>query len=92
MPDRNGKPDTLEARAQFTNNPEPRCPCVLLLDVSWSMEGARLQALQTAVGEFKKNICEDSLTSVRAEIAVVAFSEKNPGSSGLRNRQGLPTT
>ena len=76
MPDRNGKPDTLEARAQFANNPEPRCPCVLLLDVSWSMEGARLQALRSAVAEFKTKICEDTLTSVRAEIAVVAFSEK----------------
>ena len=27
------------ADAEFAENPEPRCPCVLLLDTSTSMQG-----------------------------------------------------
>lgn len=27
------------AAAEFAENPEPRCPCILLLDTSGSMEG-----------------------------------------------------
>ena len=35
----------LEDMVEFVDNPEPRCPCVLLLDVSGSMTGSRIQAL-----------------------------------------------
>lgn len=29
----------------FAENPEPRCACLLVLDVSGSMEGERIEAL-----------------------------------------------
>ena len=34
------KSGKLEDLIEFAENPEPRCPCVLLLDTSGSMEGA----------------------------------------------------
>ena len=35
----------LEESVEFAENPEPRCPCVLLLDTSGSMPGEKLAAL-----------------------------------------------
>ena len=35
----------LEEAIEFAENPEPRCPCVLLLDTSGSMQGASIEAL-----------------------------------------------
>jgi uncharacterized protein with von Willebrand factor type A (vWA) domain len=34
----------LEETVEFAENPEPRCPCVLLLDTSSSMRGAPITA------------------------------------------------
>src|SRR5262245_10239271 len=34
-----------EAGLEFADNPEPRCPCVLLVDTSGSMKGDRIRAL-----------------------------------------------
>ena len=39
MPDKPIRDSLLEDMVEFVDNPEPRCPCVLLLDVSYSMEG-----------------------------------------------------
>jgi len=55
-------------------NPEKRCPCVLLLDVSGSMSaGGKLAEMETGVREFKAAILEDSHTSKRVEVAVITF-------------------
>ena len=66
----------LEDMVEFVDNPEPRCPCVLLLDVSGSMTGSRIQALNNGVQVFKQEVTADSLTALRAEIAVVAFNHE----------------
>jgi hypothetical protein len=34
---------------EFAENPEPRCPCVLLLDTSSSMRGTPIAALQAGL-------------------------------------------
>ncbi len=34
----------LEEAVEFAENPEPRCPCVLLLDTSGSMQGAAIRS------------------------------------------------
>lgn len=54
-------------------NPEPRCPCVLLLDVSGSMAGSRISQLNEALLFYKKEVCTDSLAAQRVEPAVVTF-------------------
>ncbi|MYC37552.1 MAG: VWA domain-containing protein [Chloroflexi bacterium] len=62
--------------AEFVENPEPRCPCILVLDCSYSMSGPRIQALNDAVEQFKDEVCNDQLTAMRAEVAVIAYSHE----------------
>jgi uncharacterized protein YegL len=63
----------LEEAIEFAENPEPRCPCVLLLDTSGSMHGAALDALQEGLRTFRDNLRRDALASRRVEIAIITF-------------------
>jgi uncharacterized protein YegL len=58
---------------EFAENPEPRCPCVLLLDTSWSMRGKPIAALNEALVHFKDELMADSLAAKRIELAVMIF-------------------
>lgn len=64
----------LEESVEFAENPEPRCPCVLLLDTSGSMQGAPLAALNEGLRAFKSDLSKDPLASRRVEVAVVTFN------------------
>jgi uncharacterized protein YegL len=57
----------------FANNPEPRCPCLLLLDTSGSMLGAPIAELNAGLVTFKDELAADSLAMKRVEVAVVSF-------------------
>lgn len=57
----------------FADNPEPRCPCVLLLDVSGSMAGEPLRQLNEGVRLLKEELMNDELAFKRVEIAIVSF-------------------
>jgi len=57
----------------FADNPEPRCPCVLLLDTSGSMAGMPLMQLNEGVKTFKDELMQDSLATKRVEVAIVTF-------------------
>ncbi len=59
--------------AEFADNPEPRCPCVLLLDTSWSMNGQPIAELNEGLATFKEELLADSLAAKRVEIALVSF-------------------
>lgn len=59
--------------AEFADNPEPRCPCVLLLDVSASMSGAPMDELNKGLSEFQGQLLEDPLAMKRVEVSVVTF-------------------
>jgi len=59
--------------AIFAENPEPRCPCVLLLDTSSSMSGRPIQELNTGLIAFKDELVADHLASMRVEVAIVTF-------------------
>ncbi|MBT4141147.1 MAG: VWA domain-containing protein [Candidatus Latescibacteria bacterium] len=61
---------------EFAENPEPRCPCVLLLDTSGSMSGSAINALNEGLQTFKNALTEDGLASRRVEIAIVTFDSK----------------
>lgn len=58
---------------EFVDNPDPRCPCVLLLDVSGSMRGEPLRQLNDGLRVFKDELGADNLAARRVEIAVVTF-------------------
>src|SRR5262249_25007433 len=57
----------------FAENPEPRTPCVLLLDVSGSMQGDPIQQLNLGVAAYKDSLVADRLASKRVELAVITF-------------------
>lgn len=57
----------------FADNPEPRCPCVLLLDVSGSMSGQPIIELNAGLVSFKDELVADTLASKRVEVAIVGF-------------------
>lgn len=57
----------------FASNPEPRCPCVLLLDVSGSMSGAPINELNAGLAVFKDELAADALAMKRVEVAIVTF-------------------
>ena len=61
-------------QAEFAANPEARCSIVLLLDVSGSMSGQRLGAVNQALVKFHEIIRSDWGTALRADVAIVAFS------------------
>lgn len=64
---------SLQSSVQFANNPEPRCPCVLLLDTSGSMTGAPIEELQRGLKALRDDLVQDPLACQRVEIAVVTF-------------------
>src|SRR5262249_20375474 len=57
----------------FADNPEPRCPCLLLLDTSGSMVGAPITELNAGLVTLKDELAADALALKRVEVAVVTF-------------------
>lgn len=57
----------------FADNPEPRCPCLLLLDTSSSMAGSPISELNAGLVTFKDELVSDSMAIKRVEVAVVTF-------------------
>jgi uncharacterized protein YegL len=66
----------LEDAVEFAENPEPRCPCVLLLDTSGSMKGDPLDAMLAGLEAFRFDLAVDPLAARRVEVAVVAFDNR----------------
>jgi hypothetical protein len=58
---------------KFAENPEPRVPCVLLLDNSGSMDGNKIRLLNEGLVAFRDDVTRHSLAAKRAEIAVITF-------------------
>ncbi len=56
-------------------NYEQKCCCVLVLDVSGSMDGKRISELNKSIQAFHTDILSESTTANRLEIAVVEFSD-----------------
>ncbi len=61
--------------ASVAENPEQRCPCVLLLDVSGSMDGAAINQLNFGLLTFRDSIRKNELASMRVEVAVLTFGK-----------------
>lgn len=59
--------------SEFVDNPEPRCPCLLLLDTSASMAGRRINELNAGLGTFASQLTGDGLAAKRVEVAVLSF-------------------
>lgn len=57
----------------YLDNPETRCPVVLLLDTSSSMNGKPIEELNKGVIAFQQALIQDELASKRVEVAIVTF-------------------
>ena len=63
-------------QAEFAENPEARCSIVFILDVSGSMAGAKIDTLNEALVKFRDIIREDSVTALRADVAIITFDDE----------------
>lgn len=61
------------ADAEFAENPEQRCPCLLILDTSGSMSGNPINELNAGLAAFRDELQSDALAAKRVELAVVTF-------------------
>lgn len=55
------------------NNSAPRCPVVLLLDVSGSMDGQPIQELNAGLRQFINETANDEAASMSVELEVITF-------------------
>ena len=58
------------------SNPEARCPCVLLIDVSGSMNGDPIRELNNGLSAFQRALQQDDLAAMRVEVAIITFGNK----------------
>ena len=58
---------------KLAENPDPRAPCLLLLDTSASMSGEALNALNDGIKAFHSDVMKDELARRRVELALVSF-------------------
>ena len=59
--------------AEFAENPEQRCPVVLLLDTSYSMSGRPIAELNSGLATLREELLNDPMAAKRVELAVVTF-------------------
>lgn len=59
--------------AEFADNPEQRCACLLLLDTSGSMAGRPIEELNAGLATLQSELNADSLAAKRVELAIVTF-------------------
>ncbi|MFO7031071.1 hypothetical protein B9T07_13920 [Limnospira fusiformis CCALA 023] len=57
----------------YAENPDPRCPVVLLLDTSGSMSGQPIDQLNQGLVTFQQELSQDSLAARRVQVAIVTF-------------------
>lgn len=69
-------PNAFVDSVEFANNPEPRCSVVLMVDVSGSMNGAPIKALNDGLSEFAREIQKDTVAMMRADVALIEFDHE----------------
>jgi uncharacterized protein YegL len=58
---------------EVADNPAPRCPAILLLDNSYSMDGEPIKELNEGISSFQKSILSNEVASLSIELSVVTF-------------------
>ena len=71
---------------KLAENPDPRAPCLLLLDTSASMQGDAINALNEGLRTFHSDVMKDELARRRVELALVSF-----GYDGVKAQQDFVT-
>ena len=60
-------------QVEFVQKPEPRCPVVLVVDVSGSMAGKPIAELNQGLQDFAQTLKSDPLAALRVEVALITF-------------------
>lgn len=60
------------------DNPAPRCPVILLLDVSASMAGEPIEELNRGLQQFIEETSHDEAASRSVELEIITFGNWNP--------------
>ncbi len=71
---------------KLAENPDPRAPCLLLIDTSASMSGNPINALNDGLRTFYQDVMRDELARRRVEVAVLSF-----GHGGVTVQQDFVT-
>ncbi|HEY1351790.1 MAG TPA: VWA domain-containing protein [Ktedonobacteraceae bacterium] len=71
---------------EFVENPEPRCPCLLLLDISGSMRNEPISELNKGLQTFATDLGRDALARRRVEVGIITF-----GQGGVQTQQEFVT-
>ena len=58
------------------NTNEGHLSCALLLDTSGSMDGAAIRNLNSAIKQFKQDVCSDPDARNRVDVALVTFNSE----------------
>lgn len=58
---------------EFAENPEQRCPVILLLDTSYSMSGRPISELNEGLAALRQELLSDPMAAKRVELAMVTF-------------------
>lgn len=59
--------------AEFAENPEQRCPVILLLDTSHSMSGNPISELNEGLATLRHELMNDHMAAKRVELALITF-------------------
>jgi uncharacterized protein YegL len=58
---------------EFVENPENRCPVILLVDTSSSMAGGPIESLNAGLTTFRDAVIQDEQAALRVDVAIVGF-------------------
>jgi uncharacterized protein YegL len=65
---------SIDEVVEFASNPQPRCPCALVLDTSGSMLGPKIDALNAGLRIFRNELLNNELARKRVEVAIIEFN------------------
>ena len=74
---------------KFAENPEPRCPCVLLLDTSGSMNGAPIDELNAGLQAFQESMQQDENRFATAAFDIMNFNATHRHELAVSRCQGM---
>jgi len=63
----------IDTNTDLIENPTPRCACMLVLDVSHSMEGQKIAELNEGVKQFLREVRDDEFARYSIELGVITF-------------------